>query len=549
MMHSLQNSILSLILSTVLLTANPNVFNYNNQGIVITIEKKLLNSDTHLVKNQVMLENFYHERQNKALWLTNNWKIKGNKVMQLLEYIKGDLTLNPYGYIRKKGKILTENLKHRHTQQGLIALEVQLTSLYYEYLQHTIYGEIDWNKFQSHLDNLKSLGTDSSWVKYPLEFDIIYLLSQDNITQTLHNITPKGYGYKKLIDALKQLYVIKWRGGWHTLPPFKSLKRGNSGVMVKQLRERLKVSKDYKWCKNATNGTRFDACLEKAVKKFQKRHGVSADGVVGIGTQQLLNISVDDKIKKVLLNMDRIKWLPRIKSERYVTVNLPEYMLHYFEYGQETQRLKVIIGDKLHTTPIFSDEISYVTLNPYWKVPEGIVKREIIPKVLKDPNYIRKQGLEAHTSWEENSSIVSLKNINWNDYADGKIKFPYRLMQPPGVHNALGKIKFKFPNNFSVYLHDTPTKHLFNRKKRAFSHGCIRLSKPLSLLKGISYDPSIDYMEMQSVLAGKEKKDVILTYRIPINLVYLTTWVNEKGELTFGDDIYGYDNYQQRIPR
>ncbi len=548
-MRSIQNSILTLILLTILLAANPNPYAYTNQEVVVTIDRELLNVDTHLVNNQVMLENFYQQRQNRALWLTNNWKIKGSKVMQLLEYIKRDLTLNPHGYIRKKGKQLTKDLEHRHTQQGLIALEVQLTSLYYEFLQHTIYGEIDWNRFQSHLDNLKSSGINNSWVKYPLEFDIISLLSQENITQTLHNITPTGYGYPKLINSLRQLYVVKWKGGWNKLPPFKSLKIGDSGVIVKQLRERLKFSKDYRWCKNATNGTKFDACLDKAVKKFQKRHGLVADGVVGKGTQQLLNISVDDKIKKVLLNMDRIKWLPRIRSERYIIVNLPEYMLHYFEYGQETQRLRVIIGDKKHSTPIFSDEISYVTLNPYWKVPEGIVKREIIPKVLKNPNYIREQGLEAHTSWETNSSIIPLQNINWNDYADGKEKFPYRLMQPPGSHNALGKIKFKFPNNFSVYLHDTPTKHLFKKKRRAFSHGCIRLSKPLSLLKSISYDPSIDFMEMNSVLAGKEKKDIILTYRIPINLVYLTTWVNENGELTFGDDIYDYDKYQPRIVR
>jgi murein L,D-transpeptidase YcbB/YkuD len=546
-MRSIQNSILTLILLTLIVTANPNLPTYNNQEVIVTIDDQLLATDTHLAKNRVMLENFYQQRQNRALWLTNNWKIKGTKVMQLLEYIKRDLTLNPHGYIRKRGKILTKNLEYRHSKQGLIALDIQLTSLYYDFLHHTIYGEIEWNRFQSHLNDLKSLGIDSNWVKYPLKFDIISLLSQENITDTLHHITPTGYGYQKLIDALRELYVIKWKGGWNRLPPFKRLKIGDSNPMVKNLRERLKFSKDYRWCKNANNGNKFDSCLEKAVKKFQKRHGLVADGVVGKGTQEFLNISVDTKIKKVLLNMDRIKWLPRQKSERYIIVNLPEYMLHYFEYGQEKKRLRVIIGDRKHPTPIFSDKISYITLNPYWKVPEGIVKREVIPKLLKNANYLKEQGLEAHTTWETNSSIVPLDNINWYDYAEGKEKFPYRLMQPPGPKNALGKIKFKFPNNFSVYLHDTPTKHLFKKKRRAFSHGCIRLSKPLSLLKSISYDPSIDFTEMNSILKGKEKRDIILTNRIPIHLVYLTTWVNEYGELIFGDDIYNYDSYQPRM--
>ncbi len=547
-MRSLQKTFLLLILLVVQLLANQNTSTYVQDDVFIDINLALSSNDNHIASNQAMLQNFYQQRQNRAIWLTNNWRIKGGKVMHLLEYIKRDLTLNPHGYIRKKGQILTKNLEQRHTREGLISLEVQLTSLYYEFLHHTVYGEIDWNGFERQLEDLKeSTNIDYNWVRYPLKFDIISLMSQEDITQTLHNITPKGYGYQKLIKSLRELYVVKWKGGWNRLPPFKSIKKGYSGPIVKQLRERLKFSKDYRWCKNASNGNKFDSCLEKAVKRFQRRHGLTEDGVVGKGTQQVLNIPVEQKINKVLLNMDRIKWLPRMRSERYINVNIPEYMLHYFEYGQEVQQLRVIVGDKKHPTPIFSDEISYITLNPYWKIPEGIVKREVIPAMLKDPNYIKKQGLEVHTTWEENSSIVPLESINWNDYTDGKEKFPYRLMQPPGQRNALGKIKFKFPNNFSVYLHDTPSKHLFRKKTRAFSHGCIRLSKPLSLLKTISYDPSIDLMEMNTVLAGKEKQDVILTYRIPINLIYLTTWVNKNGELTFGDDVYSYDHYQHRI--
>jgi murein L,D-transpeptidase YcbB/YkuD len=547
-MNALHKRFLLVILLTIPLLANQNTSTYVPNDVVINTNLVFSINDQHILKNQVMLQNFYQQRQNRAVWLTDNWKIKGAKVMNFLEYIKKDLTLNPHGYIKRKGQEVTKNLEQRHTKEGLISLDLQLSSLYYDFLQHTIYGEIDWKRFERQLEDLKkATAIDYNWVRYPFKFDIISLMSQDNIPQTLYNITPKGYGYQGLIKSLRELYVVKWKGGWNKLPPFKSIKKGYSGPIVKQLRERLKFSKDYRWCKNTSNGNNFDACLESAVKRFQRRHGLIPDGIVGKGTQVALNKPVQEEIEKVLLNIDRIKWLPRIKSDHYINVNIPEYMLHYFEYGQEIQQLKVIVGDKKHPTPIFSDEISYITVNPYWKIPEGILKREVIPAMLKNPNYIKKQGLEIHSTWEENSSIIPENTIDWQKYSDGKEKFPYRLMQPPGERNALGKIKFKFPNNFSVYLHDTPSKHLFRKKTRAFSHGCIRLSKPFSLLKTISYDPSIDLQEINNVLKEKKKQDVILTYRIPINIIYLTAWVNQKGELIFGDDIYSYDKYQQRL--
>ncbi|HIC78957.1 MAG TPA: murein L,D-transpeptidase, partial [Sulfurovum sp.] len=248
-----------------------------------------------------------------------------------------------------------------------------------------------------------------------------------------------------------------------------------------------------------------------------------------------------------LLNLDRIKWLPRNVDPRHIVVNIPEYMLHYYEYGKEQKSLRVIVGDKEHPTPVFSDTLSYLTINPYWKLPSGIIKKEVIPAMVQNPNYIKQHGLEIHETWEENSSIIPLKSINWSMYLNNSIEFPYRLMQPPGPRNALGQIKFKFPNKFSVYLHDTPTKHLFKKKRRAFSHGCVRLSQPFSLLKSIAkYEPTISPERINSIITSKKKTEVDITQDIPIHLVYLTTWVNSNNELMFGDDIYEYDRYQMR---
>jgi murein L,D-transpeptidase YcbB/YkuD len=225
-------------------------------------------------------------------------------------------------------------------------------------------------------------------------------------------------------------------------------------------------------------------------------------------------------------------------------------MLYYVENEKVSKKLRVIVGDKKHPTPIFNQKISYIVLNPYWKVPEGIVRREIVPNMIKNPNYLRKQGIQAHRTWNENSRIINVSNLYWEDYRSGGKKFPYRLMQPPGPRNALGKIKFKFPNRFAVYLHDTPTRHLFKKTVRAFSHGCVRLSKPEQLLETIaSFNERIDLPKAKIVLKGKRKKQLNIKNKLPIHIVYLTAGMNENNESTFRNDIYRYDKFMIRNTR
>jgi murein L,D-transpeptidase YcbB/YkuD len=540
----IKKALLILLFSITSLFAIPNTV-WNKQNIFIEVNKNILEGDTYLLKNLVRLQNFYSNRQNKPIWLSNQG-IKGKRVMQLLSSIQRDVTLDPRSHIHHKAKTIKKKLEQKHNNASIIKLELELTTLYYNFLQHTIYGEIDWKAFEMYLSNNQANGIDSNWVHYPHHFDVNVLMSQENIGETLRHLTPNGYQYKQLISALYKLYKIKWQGGWTRLPAFKSLKKGQTSQMVSRLRQRLALSGDY-ICSSKVSDQYYGTCLQKAVKRFQKRHNTLADGVVGRGTQQLLNISVDSKINKVLLNLDRIKWLPRNVNPRHIVVNIPEYMLHYYEYGKEEKRLRVIVGDTEHPTPVFSDTLTYFTLNPYWKLPPGIIKKEVVPAMVKNPNYIKQHGLEVHETWEENSSVVPLNGIDWAMYLNNSTKFPYRLMQPPGPKNALGQIKFKFPNKFSVYLHDTPTKHLFKKKKRAFSHGCVRLSQPFSLLKSLAKDePTITSEKVNNIIISKKKTEVDITKDIPIHLTYLTTWVNANNQLIFGDDIYQYDKYQIR---
>jgi len=520
------------------------------------------------ISNKRFIRNFYYKQGYQPLWLDQKG-LKKQKYQNLFSHITNDLTLNPHGYLLKATRLLKKDLENNITKEELFRTEIKLTSLYYDFLKHTIYGEILWKNFSRKLHNLKRHRVNAHWVKKRPKFNMISLISNPDINSSIEKVLPKNFGYDKLIHALEKLHEIKVDGEWSKLPYFKILKKGSTGEVVLQLRERLKISKDYISCENNSSNDQnssstqdsnssikekhidpnaiFGICLEKAVKHFQQRHGLTVDGIVGGGTQKALNVSVDSKIKTVLLNIDRIKWLPRQEDKRYLIVNLPEFMLYYLQDTKVHKKLRVIIGDKKHPTPIFSQKISYIVLNPYWKIPEGIVRREVIPAMIRNRNYLKKQGIVAHRTWNENSRIINVRNLYWEQYLWRGVKFPYRLMQPPGPRNALGKIKFKFPNRFAVYLHDTPARHLFKKDVRAFSHGCVRLSQPKSLLESIAlFNKNINLKRANKILVGKRKVQYNIKNKLPIYIIYLTAGMNSDGELEFRNDIYQYDKLMKR---
>ncbi|NEW61487.1 L,D-transpeptidase family protein [Sulfurovum sp. bin170] len=520
------------------------------------------------IRHKKFLKRFYRQNSYTPLWITDNGF--NGKYSSLFSEIESDITLNSNSKIYKEYNYLTKYIKEK--KEDRLHIELKLTELYLDFLKHTLYGDIHWKNFSRKLKAMRKKGVAARWLRYSPQYNLSELLLQPDISETMEEITPKRFGYTGLLKALIKLRTIKEDGGWETLPDFKKLELGDSGLNVLKLRERLTASKDLVVCQipleklfesesTETEGVeskvkiqpqaQFDICLEDAVKKFQKRHGLVEDGIVGKGTRRVLNHSVESKIETVLLNLNRIKWLPRDEDERYLIANIPEYMLHYIEGGIEKKKLKIIVGDRKHHTPIFTEKISYIVLNPYWKVPEGIVKREIIPAMIRNPNYLRKEGLEIHTTWYERSPKINPYNLYWPEYGYGyefgRVKFPYRIMQPPGPKNALGKIKFKFPNRFDVYLHDTPSRGLFKKTHRAFSHGCVRLDEPHSLLETFAlFNDSINMKKSNTILKGKRKVQLNIKNKIPIYLIYLTAGYNiESDELEFRNDIYRYDKMQK----
>jgi len=566
-MINLHKLLIILLLSSGVLFAISNDTNLTlEERTQLELKKAFRNSPSKLLKNmpqKKFLKTFYRHNKYTPLWIQEDGFNK-EKYTNLFQHIEEDITLDEESLIYKNAQILSSKLDDNLTKIQTLRIELKLTSLYYNFLLHSIQGEIQWKSFHYKLATLKKRKINAAWVRSKPKFNIQKLMKNSDIDAVIEEVTPKHFGYAKLLIALEKMNNLKKNGGWKKLPKFKRLALGSSGDIVLKLRSRLKASGDYVDCNETNNSTistnesnlssdlnlsrdaTFGLCLDKAVKSFQQRHGLMVDGIVGKGTQRVLNISVDEKIHKIHLNIDRIKQLPREEQERYIVVNIPEFMLHYIEEGKTKQKLRVIVGDKRHPTPIFSERISFIVLNPYWKIPEGIVRREIVPHMIKDPNYLRKQGIEAHRTWSENSRIMDTSLLYWEDYLYGE-RFPYRLMQPPGPRNALGKIKFKFPNRFSVYLHDTPTKHLFRKTVRAFSHGCVRLSSPKKLLETIStFNPNIDLNKAKKTLRGKHKRQLSMKKKLRIYLVYLTAGMNDKGQVEFRDDIYNYDKYQKR---
>lgn len=513
------------------------------------------------LKNRKFLKGFYQQNNYQSLWIESDGF--GEKVFSLFNTIKGDITIFKSDKIYSDYIYILNHIENKKKPIEPIKIELKLTQLYLDFINHTLYGKINWKQFSKKLSSLRKKRINATWSKDKAQFSISELLLKPSITDTIKEITPQNFSYRALLLALEKLKKMKKKGGWKKLPSFKVLKLNDQGDNVIKLRERLEVSGDLRECEPIPQKlfekeiedkseikfqprATFDTCLADAVKKFQKRHGLVVDAIVGKGTQRAMNQTVEYKIQKVLLNLDRVKWLPRETHKQYLVVNIPEYMLHYIEDKKTKQRLRVIVGDTKHPTPIFHNQISFIVLNPYWKVPQGIVRREIIPAILKDPHYLRKQGLEIHQTWNERSPRINPYSIYWEQYASGAMRFPYRIMQPPGKKNALGKIKFKFPNRYAVYLHDTPTRYLFKRDKRAFSHGCVRLSEPTELLKTMAtFNSSINLKKSDKILKGKRQRQINLKNKLPIYLVYITAGFNtQTNNLEFREDIYNYDKMQ-----
>lgn len=470
---------------------------------------------------------------------------------ELFALIEEDKTLDRRSKLYQDAVALEQTTKEVYGAHGTLAqkvdLEFKTSQLFKRYAEYTLYGSINWGAFKDRLHNLKAKGIYAGWVTHRPDFSPVSLLENAAIRGTLSDLfkeaEPKEYHYKPLQEALIGYLELQRDGGWPEVPLEKTLNPGESHTSVPLLRERLRITGDLGSC-SSDSENRYGACLQEAIIHFQKRHGLSADGVIGKETLTALNVPIEKRIEQIRLNLDRIKWLHERNSKRHIMINIPAFTLFFEEDKALRLQMKVITGTRKNPTPVFSNTVRTIVLNPHWNVPKSIIQNEMIPKLLKNPRAMAKEKIEIYTGWGKDAKKVSGGSVNWGKYRYSKT-VPYRFAQTPGYHNALGKVKFLFPNQFSVYMHDTPTKSLFDRDVRAFSHGCVRLDQPIELLRTFSsFNENVDFEKSQKILQGKRKAYLNLPNKVPVDIIYLTAYVDYDGVLQFRNDIYGYDAMQ-----
>ena len=381
---------------------------------------------------------------------------------------------------------------------------------------------------------------DKDWHIPREEADPLRMLSQalasGRIHDSLQALLPADPAYAALRGAWQDLQLLAAVGGWPRLTFKVPLRPGASGPEVTALRQRLLLSGDLPAIEGS--GETFDAGLEAAVWRFQARHGLVADRIVGRQTLAALNVPAAERVRQLAVNLERWRWLPRTFGERHLRVNLPAFHLELIEKGERNLDMRVIVGRLVRPTPTFVERVTYIVLNPYWEVPQHLAVVDLLPKIQADLGYLAKNGIKVFTA--PGGTQLDPAVIDWQQLGRGN--FPYHLRQDPGPKNALGRIKFIFPNRFTVYLHDTPTPKLFEREQRTFSSGCIRIEKPLALaqllLRGT---PLADPVTLEEKLASAVNEAVPLPTPLPVYLLYFTAWMEADGTLNFRPDLYKRD--------
>jgi murein L,D-transpeptidase YcbB/YkuD len=320
------------------------------------------------------------------------------------------------------------------------------------------------------------------------------------------------------------------------VPPGPLLRLGSKSPRVAILRERLKITEP------ADDPQRFDEVVDEAVRAYQEHAGLVTDGIVGPGTLGSLNAAADDHIATILVNMERWRWMPEHLGKFYVRVNIPNFNLDVYKDGKVIHTTRIIDGKPTNQTPIFSDEIEYVIVNPVWNVPSSIAVKEMLPEILVNP-IAALRGYNVYANIGGRFRQVNPYMINWSTVDMRRIQ----IKQPPGEKNALGVVKFMFPNPFAVYLHDTPTKSLFKKDYRAYSHGCMRVMNPWDFASVLlSHEPNVTAASLKKLVGGRERR-VNLENHIPVHMTYFTAWVDDQGTLQVRDDVYGLDERMEKV--
>lgn len=465
---------------------------------------------------------FYQERAYKPIWTG-----KGNRDRQrrtaLLAAYRG-ATNHGLPAARYNEAALKQAIRAAKTQSQRAALEVTLTKAFLQYARDVQTGMVTPSKVDSGLVRA---------VPYRDRKATLVAFSKSSPSGFMKALPPKSPEYVRLMKEKLRLEKLLAKGGWGDKVPAKSLKPGASGNAVVALRNRL-IAMGFMG--RSTTQT-YDESIQAAVQQFQLAHGLSTDGVAGPGTMSEINKGVDVRLTQVMVAMERERWINKPLGDRHVWVNLTDFKAQIRNKGKVEFETRSVIGhvDSDRRSPEFSDVMEFMVINPSWYVPRSIATKEYLPLLKRNP------GAVSHLEiTDSRGRKVSRSAVNFAQYNERT--FPFNMRQPPSRGNALGLVKFMFPNKYNIYLHDTPAKNLFSREVRAFSHGCIRLNDPFdfayAVLSAQTSDPQGFFKARLNT--GQETR-VDLKKPLPVHIVYRTAFTSPAGNLHFRRDVYGRD--------
>ncbi len=470
-----------------------------------------------------------YERRNFA----PNWTNR-DEIGELITVIKNTDKdgLDPADYhLREAEYVYRElgagNLQSAHEQA---ALDVMLTDSLFRVAYHLRFGKVNPNNLDTNWNFKRELGDQPPAVRMQQAMDA------PSLQTFLDELAPRGPIYKRLRVALADYRELAAAGGWPSVAEGPTLKPGATDERVATIARRLAVTADIADAAPYTSSAVYDEALEAGVRKFQARHGLDSDGVIGPATLRAMNVPVESRIEQLRLNLERARWVFDSLSDNFIIVNIAGFRAYVVRDTNIVWQTQVQVGRSYHQTPVFRDEMKYVVFNPTWTVPYSIATKEMLPRIKKDPTYFDTRDFDIK---DRSGALIDPKSIDWSSLSRGN--FPYTFVQRPGPRNALGRVKFIFPNEHSVYLHDTPSKALFGRAERAFSHGCVRVQNPFDLAEVLLGSDGWDQDKIKATLDSLETKTVYLPEALPVLLLYWTADIGQTGDVHFYTDVYERD--------
>ena len=486
-----------------------------------------------IIKKSVCLAAIYPKSGAEPLWVSKEGP--GERAAIILKYLKNSDNegLNPADYQVKKIERQWADL----SLTSLAELDTLLTYNMVKYIHDVSYGQL-----KPYMVNPKLFAEAGK-----REFDPLKMVEAIRKTEDLdaffQSLPPQHRQYKGLQKALVQYNDMKYSGQWPKIILRKSIRPGDEDERIIEIRKQIALLENA-GVESLTTGNlaRFDDNLMKKVIRFQLNHGLDPDGIIGRNTMRELNKSPQERLDQIKVNMARWRWHDHTLGDKYILVNIANYRLFTYEAGELKFSMPVIVGELQNQTPVFSDKIKYLELNPYWNVPPSIATDEELPKLRKNPNHLVDNNIRLFSNWQEDGVEIDSTVIDWHSVTPSQMA-GFKLRQDPGPGNALGRVKFMFPNQYFVYLHDTPSKKLFSKQTRPFSHGCIRVSEPAKLAafllnkKGDEWDRE----RVNHLIDLGEREVLKIRPAIPVHITYQTAWVDKYGQINFNGDIYGRD--------